>query len=293
MGDALFEYAMQRLRLNRHSLPISCKICDGPTTLFDLVDFNKSCADSQYPLGLCAIPVAYRKCTNCQFISTDFFEGFTEEQWRMYIYNDDYIKVDPDYQSTRPFLNAVEISSLLAGMKDRIVGLDFGGGNGTTAKLLRENGWCFDSYDPFGQTDVSPERVGRYNFCSAIEVFEHLQDPVGALREIIEKSTPERLIILIGTQVSDGFVSEQSRLSWWYAAPRNGHASLYSRKALTILGEKFGLKYSCARGYPHLLTRGFGKAEAHALLLRGKLRRRFRQALARMGGPDRANSRSG
>ena len=279
MDEWLFDYAMERLRATRASPSARCKVCGGRADLFDIVDFNKSCDATLYPLGLSAIPVSYRLCTQCQFVFTDFFEGFSDVQWQRYIYNEDYIKVDPEYLSVRPSQNANDISTLLQGKKDSILGLDYGGGNGMTSSLLRESGWAFDTYDPFGHTDISPDRIGRYNFCSAIEVFEHLPDPVGTLRDVTEKVSAGALIILIGTQVLDGKISNESRLSWWYAAPRNGHVSIYSKKSLQILGAAFGLTYSCFRGYPHLLTRGMSERETQALLVKFKLLRLKKRVL--------------
>jgi hypothetical protein len=261
---------------------VRCKICGGESIPFDTVDFNKACSSKLYPLGLCAIPVTYMACCQCQFVFTDFFEGFSPEQWQRHIYNADYIKVDPEYLTGRPRQNADQIAGLLEKAKDSVVGLDYGGGNGKTVSLLREDGWAFDAYDPFGYTDMSPDRVGRYNFCSAMEVFEHLSDPIASLGDIVSKAAPGRLSILIGTLTLDGIVTPESRLSWWYAAPRNGHISLYSRKSLQLLGAKFGLTYSCIGSYPHLLTRGLSRREAQAWLLRGKLRRVLRASLKRL-----------
>jgi pimeloyl-ACP methyl ester carboxylesterase len=174
LTDALLTYAIERLRAARQLSSTPCKICGGDASLFDVLDFNKSCDSTLYPLGLSGIPVHYKRCHKCDFIFTDFFEGFAPEQWKRYVYNDDYIKVDPEYISIRPPRVAREIMAVLGDKKNSIIGLDYGGGNGFTTSLLRKDGWAFDSYDPFGHTDISPDRIGRYNFCSAMEVFEHL-----------------------------------------------------------------------------------------------------------------------
>lgn len=237
-------------------------------------------------MGLGAIPVIYRMCSRCQFIFTDFFDSFSRDQWQRYVYNDEYIKVDPEYIDVRPRRNARVLTALLSGRKARIIGLDYGGGNGKTVALLRENGWCFDTYDPFGHKDVSPKRNGYYNFCSASEVFEHSADPVASLRDIVERASPDRLMILIGSSVHDGIVSKETRLSWWYAAPRNGHISLFSRKSMQTLAAQFGLRYSTVRAKSgsHFMTRGIGASEARAFLLRGKVLFKLRTALKMWNG---------
>ncbi|WP_419805473.1 class I SAM-dependent methyltransferase [Terriglobus sp.] len=285
MSDALMNHAIEKLRGARLSPSAPCKICGGKASPFDVVDFSKSCSKDQYVLGFAGIPVIYRMCTECNFIFTDFGDSFTGQEWQTYVYNKDYITVDPEYLRVRPCRNARELSTLLAGRQKTVVGLDYGGGNGNTAALLRTNDWTFDSYDPYGVTELSPERLGHYNFCSAIEVFEHLTDPVASLQIMLSMASPDKLLILIGTGTHDHHVSEKTRLSWWYAAPRNGHISLYSRKSLQVLAERFGLVYSCGRGgTSHLLARGFDHSSLRALLLRGRLLRKVRSTLGTWRG---------
>ncbi len=286
LAKALFNYAVEKLEVT-YLAPISrCKVCGGDAHPFDIVDLYKCCNPSLYPFGLSGIPVMYKLCQQCRFIFTDFFDQFTSDQWQAHIYNDDYIKVDLEYVTVRPRQNARQLVSLLVGKREEIVGLDYGGGNGLTAAIMRGNGWMFDSFDPFGHTDVHPDREGKYNFCSAFEVFEHSPDPVGSLRAIIEKASSERLIVLIGTTIHDSFITSETRLSWWYAAPRNGHVSLYSRRSLEILAAEFGLTYTSfqATTGTHLLTRGLTKGEASTVLLRGKALWKCRSTLKMWSG---------
>jgi 2-polyprenyl-6-hydroxyphenyl methylase/3-demethylubiquinone-9 3-methyltransferase len=273
MTDELFDHAVEVLAATRLKPIARCKICGGEAHPFDIVDFNKSCNETnQYPLGLGAVPVVYRACSSCNFIFTDFFDTFSSEQWQRFVYNDEYVKVDPEYVDIRPRIIARKLISLLSGQKKKIVGLDYGGGNGKTAALLRENGFNFDNCDPYGHNDVQTERRG-YNFCSSFEVFEHTTDPVASLKDMLDKASPDRLAIIISTGLSDQFVSRQARLSWWYASPRNGHVSLFSRNSMQILADKFGLQYLTVRrkGSSHLMTRGISDRDARAFLLRGKV----------------------
>jgi 2-polyprenyl-6-hydroxyphenyl methylase/3-demethylubiquinone-9 3-methyltransferase len=281
LSESLLEYALNRLSIDRSSSGVACKICGEVTQLFDVVDFKKSCDRALYPDGLSGIPVFYRSCPSCKFIFTSFFDAFTTEQWRTYVYNDYYAVVDPEYLEIRPRRNVSEIESLLTGDQNVTIGLDFGGGNGTTAKLLRQKGWTYDSYDPFGLSDVKPEAIGQYNFCSTFEVFEHSPDPVSTLSEIIRMTSPGKLMILVGTAAHDSFVRPDSRLTWWYAGPRNGHISLYSHRALQLLGERFGLSYVSISAGTHLLLRGIAVPEARRALLKSKVMQRARRALGR------------
>lgn len=280
-GRGLLDYAVARLYEEAGPGQIDCKICEQETESFDLVDFNKSCMDTLYPKGLIGVPVFYRKCRTCQFIFTTFFDRFTPDQWRLYVYNDGYADVDPEYAVARPQRNAVEIASLLVGKRKGVIALDFGGGNGRTAELLRRKGWVYDTYDPFGSSNMAKERIGRYNFCSAFEVFEHSPDPVSTLRNILELMSSGRLMILIGTGINDPAIPLNQRLSWWYAAPRNGHVSLHSRQSLQVLATRFGLEYASVSPGTHLLFRSLTRAEALRMLLRGKVLKRLQNLFSR------------
>ena len=272
--ESLLDYALDRLSAVTGSSAVGCKICGSDTQLFDVVDFKKCCSPALYPDGLAGVPVFYRSCRSCRFIFTTFFDGFTSEQWRAFVYNDGYAAVDPEYLEIRPRQNASEIELLLLGDRGSTIALDYGGGNGMTAMLLRKKGWTCDTYDPFGLSDVKPERLGKYNFCSAFQVFEHSPDPVSTLSDIIRMTSPDRLMLLAGTGVHDSEVRSDNRLAWSYAAPRNGHISLYSRSVLQFLGRRFGLSHVSVSSATHLFLRGIAEREARFSLFRSKILKR-------------------
>ena len=261
--------------VHTQSSPIApCKVCGADSGPFDVLDFNKSCEGLL--LGRAAgAPVVYRRCLDCGFIFTDFFDEFTSEMWRKYVYNDDYEKIDPQYKSVRSRINAHLISTFLMGRKQSTVGLDYGGGNGKTSRLMRERGWIYDSFDPFDQVIVDPLLARKYNFSSAIEVFEHTTDPLGTVKDIASMMSPDSMMILISTVLTDGAVSDKSGLGWWYAAPRNGHVSLYSRRSLEKLASRVNLQCLCMGSGPHFMFRGYSQEEVKRLVIRGKLLRRL------------------
>lgn len=268
----LLDRAVAELRQQLSGSVRACKICEQPSHLFDILDFAKTAKETFYPHGLAGVPVLYFKCERCGFIFTHFFDDFTDEQWRNFVYNAEYAEVDPAFLGLRPALNARLIEAYLWGRsRTQVVGLDFGGGDGTTALLLRNKGWTYDAFDPFGLNDVKTGRFGKYNLCSAFEVFEHLPDPVSTLKSLLDMATPERLTVIVTTLVHDGIIGDDTRLAWWYAAPRNGHVSLFSHLALRALAGKFGLQLTSGKGGTHLLTRGLSQHEASLFLLRGRV----------------------
>jgi 2-polyprenyl-6-hydroxyphenyl methylase/3-demethylubiquinone-9 3-methyltransferase len=269
---ALLSHAVAQLHRMASGMPAPCKVCEGETALFDVLDFAKTCDARLHPADLAAVPVYYRRCRACGFIFTDFFDDFSPRQWSAHLYNDDYYRrVDPAYAEQRPASNARGVDHLLRHVKQQVIGLDYGGGSGRTCERLRALGYRFDTFDPFGQRSLTPEFAGRYNFCSAFEVAEHTPDPRGLIDAIVGLASPQRLAILIGTQLHDRVVTDATRLSWWYAAPRNGHISLYSHRAMQILARRHALDYTRLSERTHLFTRHWTAREAWWFLARGKM----------------------
>ena len=99
--------------------PVACKVCQGPSPLFGVIDFHKSCIEAQGKrLPFSGYPVYYRRCTVCSFTFTTAFDAWTHEDFREQIYNDDYIVVDPDFVELRPTTNAKVISATFKTSRD-------------------------------------------------------------------------------------------------------------------------------------------------------------------------------
>lgn len=254
--------------------PRKCKICGGMSVPFDTVERLKACMSDRYPLGVSGLGILYRRCEECGFIFTSDFDSYSAEDWAAEIYNEDYIKVDPGYIDYRPALSAGLIRSQFS--RQHTIGLDYGAGSGQMAAMLRSSGWRYDAIDPFGASRMEPGHAGRYNLCSAFEVFEHVADPSGALASILSMCSAGRLMIVIGTQLSDKEVDGARRLSWWYASPRNGHISLFSRAAMAHMARQAGLDYACFGQSTHYLSRGWKPGQVACLAYLGKARRLVR-----------------
>ncbi len=54
-------------------------------------------------------------------------------------------------------------------------------------------------------------------------------------------------------------------LNWWYAGPRNGHVSLYSRASLAKLVRRFGLKLGSFSESMHVLYRELPDFASHLI----------------------------
>ena len=233
-----------------------CPVCSGACSLLDVVDFNKSCEEARGKfLGLSRIPIYYAFCNACGFCFTPDLFAWTLDEFEERIYNDEYILVDPDYIESRPKANATNLHSMFGSLAPSIRHLDYGGGNGLLVKLLRESNWNSFSYDPFVDRNTDVERLGKFELITAFEVFEHVPDVKGLMSNLRLLLSPNGLV-LFSTLVSDGNIHPNQRISWWYASPRNGHISLFSKNSLAILARQSGFNFaSFSQGFHVLFTK--------------------------------------
>jgi hypothetical protein len=216
----------------------ACKICGGPSPLHGVVDFHKSCIEAQgKALSLSGTPVYYRRCRACGFLFTEVFDDWSTEAFLKHIYNQDYTIVDPDYLSARPENNARVVAQTFQSSRDALSILDYGGGNGLLARCLTENGFRATTYDPFTAFSARPQ--GPFGLITSFEVMEHLPYPSLIVADMKRLLTDDGVILFSTlTQPAD---FDDLGLRWWYVGPRNGHVSIYSRRALAILFQQSGL----------------------------------------------------
>ena len=210
---------------------VPCKVCGKPALLFDVVDLLKHCSTgNQYRFGTAGIPVVYHRCVDCGFLFTPFFDGWTREDCSRYIYNDDYILVDPEYASARAVRLAATMAKLLRGCEALRI-LDYGSGSGAFASAMREAGFGnVENYDPFS----SPAAPGGvFDLVTCFEVLEHVFWPNQALRDILSYLKPDGCLIFSQSIQPPNIV--EIRGAWWYLAPRNGHVSMFTPETLQRL----------------------------------------------------------
>jgi SAM-dependent methyltransferase len=228
-----------------------CLICNGNTFALDVVDFNKSCAEpGGVHVPLSGKPVYYFMCDACSHTFAPEFLEWTPQDFLDRIYNDVYVVFDPDYKEARPAANAKLLVQAFGAQKNEFRHLDYGGGNGALSKLLAQQGWDSTSFDPFpaGEKDIAS--LGKFNFITAFEVFEHVPDP-NTLMQNLCQLREEVSLILFTTATSDGQLKKNSRITWWYCSPRNGHISIFSKKSLAALGARYGLGYVAINDITH------------------------------------------
>jgi hypothetical protein len=220
-----------------------CKICGSPSKIFDVVDFNKYCSADPYKYGVAQIPVIYYRCVCCEMIFTDFIDDWTLEELSRFIYNDDYVKIDPDYIGNRARRTAIQMSSVLRGCENLRI-LDYGSGAGVFASDMAALGYdkitCYDSFS-------YPEKPhGSFDLITCFEVIEHSPRPMETLREMVSMLS-DGGAILIGQSTQPANI-DQLRGAWWYIAPRNGHVSTFSTGTFFEMARREGLSFRPSEG---------------------------------------------
>ena len=207
----------------------ACKCCGGAAFAYGVVDFHKNCASRwDFHLNKSGIPIRYHRCPHCQFIFSTAFDEFTTEDFLRDVYNEDYALVDPDYHEVRPRRNAEFILSLFPVIRPARL-LDYGGGNGMLARLLRSAGFAaVEVYDPFVPKYLALPK-GPFDCIVSFEVLEHATDPARVISEMSELLTDPGLILF--STLLQPFDIDYQGLNWWYAGPRNGHVSLFRDRA--------------------------------------------------------------
>lgn len=219
-----------------------CPVCGGVSTHHTDLPMKKSCEGHTG-----GDPVAYFLCRDCGFCHAPEMCNKPPEWFAEHIYNAEYVQFDPEYTGERAARQARNVIYSYSWAKKQIRHLDFGSGDGQLTERLIKAGFDSTAYDPFVHLEAP---AGRFNLITSFEVFEHVPDPQRLMRHLVSYLAPEGLI-LASTCLSDG----HDIADWWYASPRNGHISLYSRKSLEELAEQVGLKHMITNEGTHYFYR--------------------------------------
>jgi hypothetical protein len=151
--------------------------------------------------------------------------------------------------------------------------LDYGGGHGVFARLMRDLGLDYHWSDKYAENLFArgfEARPGeRFEFVTAFEVLEHFADARGELERLFAGGPS---FVLVGTRLHEG-----QGPGWWYYMPESGqHVALYSARTLRWAADRFG--YDCLPGPAYSLfarrgvrLRGARRALAGAAVRRPKL----------------------
>lgn len=242
-----------------------CPICGGASYLYDVVDFNKCCEELRGTfLPLSGRPIYYALCESCGFLFAPQFADWSVADFERDIYNADYCVVDPDYEGARGKNFANILISLFDESRHSIRHLDYGGGKGSLSSSLIEKGWNSTSYDPFSDKDIAVSSLGKFDLITAIEVFEHVPN-IDNLMHDLRMLMSESSVLFFATLLSDGNITKNGRLHWWYASPRNGHVSLFSDSSLMRLAQRHGFSFGSFSNNLHAFFSNIPSWASHIL----------------------------
>jgi hypothetical protein len=131
--------------------------------------------------------------------------------------------------------------------------LDYGGGNGVFCTKLRANGFPLAvTYDP-----MTPEYArspdGKFELVTCFETLEHVPDPAATIGQLAQYAA-EPGLILMSTLLQDADF-DKNGMNWWYIGPRNGHISIFTKKALELAWSRHGYQTVSLNGDVHVAYR--------------------------------------
>lgn len=191
--------------------------------------------------------VHYFVCQDCSFLQTE------DPHWLEEAYRDAIAACDTGIME-RNLHNALRIAAVLRVLgfgRSRII--DIAGGYGILTRLLRDIGFdCLwsDKYSDnlLAKGFEAPEGLPASALC-ALEVLEHVHDPVAFLRGAIEAHGASAVVFS-----TEAFERLPDR-NWWYFSRESGqHISFYSIRSLEKLAGRLGWSYARLPRNLHLFT---------------------------------------
>lgn len=193
--------------------------------------------------------VAYHRCLTCGLLQTE------SPWWLAEAYSRAIAVLD-----TGLVKRNLEMATKLPRLLSRVCNphgrfIDLAGGTGLLTRLMRDAGFDFRWHDPHCENIHAPgfEAVLDGEPCeaiTAIEVLEHLHDPLAFVREALATHRPG--VMVFTTVLHEG---EPPPASWWYYLPNTGqHISFYQRRTLEHIAARCGLHLVSHRSL-HVMSR--------------------------------------
>ena len=209
---------------------------------------------------LAHVEASYMLCPKCGVVS------LPNPTWLDEAYSDAISSLDVGLLSRCARLSRFTAQVIRAQDLSGAIFLDWAGGYGTLTRLMRDRGHDFRHDDPlcaniFAQGHEAGPEPGSYALATAFEVFEHLPDPVEALRSVAASTD----FLLFTTYLLPAPTPRPER--WWYYTPETGqHITFYSLRSLVILADRLGFQLLSDGVAQHLFFRGAATAATRFLL---------------------------
>lgn len=173
----------------------------------------------------------YYNCPVCKSIFMDPADYLSqkEEEERYCEHNNDVY--DPRYQEfVSPIVNAVQSE-----YQPEQIGLDYGCGTGPViSKMLRDNGYQIEQYDPFFAYNPDKLKI-KYDYIVCCEVMEHFHHPANEFRRLYSLLNPGGAIFFKTKIYADDISFET-----WYYKNDPTHVFFYKRETLEWIQNQLG-----------------------------------------------------
>lgn len=174
----------------------------------------------------------YYLCNSCRLIFVDDSFRLDEDvEKKRYSFHNNNIN-DERYVS---FLNQIIIPALRI-INPSSSGLDFGcGPNPVLSKLVEQNGFHCDYYDPLFFPDIDLNK--KYDIIFATECFEHFFSPIDQMAKTVKLLNPEGYLAIMTE-----FWSESKPFADWYYIKDPTHVCFYHLKTFNYICEIYGFE---------------------------------------------------
>ncbi len=214
-----------------------CKICAALTNPF---------ANAQM---LDKYEIQYFQCPNCGFIQTE------EPFWLDEAYAEAITNSDIGLIGRNVSFATITQAIITAFFDRRARFLDYGGGYGLFVRLMRDQGFDFYRYDKFCANlfakgfDADIASPQQYELVTALEVFEHLVNPLAEIEQLL---TFSKNVLFSTILIPPG--NPRPNEWWYYGLDHGQHVALYTQQSLKLIAKRFQLNLYTNGTSLHLLT---------------------------------------
>ncbi len=214
---------------------MKCRLCKTRSNfLFELLVLHKH-------------QVKYYKCPNCKFIQTE------KPYWLEEAYSSAIANADTGLLQRNIILSR-KVSTIIYYLFNKSNKfLDYAGGYGVFTRLMRDIGFDYYWEDRFAENLFAKGyeyNYKNYELITAFEVFEHIENPIVDIKEILKRYNSRAIIF------STFLSSEQVDKSWWYFTPATGqHISIYNYETLKYIANELDLYLYTDMKNTHILSK--------------------------------------